>query len=309
MKIVDIQRKGKQGVDFPVYATVTIDGVDQKVTKFKVPYFAVKLSDDSGKINGMRFFVDNNDYSKSKQFYVKNTILSISGTYNAKFKNVSIESETAKGMSSGQTTVHQSAVIVSSASSAANETEMIEYLRTTIRGISNEFLKELLRKVFNDEDLRTKFFERPAAFKHHHNFKCGILCHTVNMLKMCEFVNTLYQPNVVNLDLLKTAIIVHDLGKIRVYTIKDGVAAYVHEDKMVDHIKVGDLMISEITASIPNFPAELKKRIHGLIVSHHGKKEWGSIKEPESNEEWLLHNLDMVDSRFATTEVENKDDE
>ena len=34
-----------------------------------------------------------------------------------------------------------------------------------------------------------------------------------------------------------------------------------------------------------------------MILSHHGKKEWGSPIEPQSQGAWILHLADMMSAR------------
>ncbi|MGN5651070.1 TraI domain-containing protein [Bacillus sp. Brlt_9] len=39
--------------------------------------------------------------------------------------------------------------------------------------------------------------------------------------------------------------------------------------------------------------------VMGGILSHHGRKDWGSPVEPSSANDWLIHLSDLVDSRYA----------
>ena len=50
--------------------------------------------------------------------------------------------------------------------------------------------------------------------------------------------------------------------------------------------------------SIPDFPEPLSVRIQHLIVAHHGEKEFGSPEVPKTREAYLLHLLDLLDSRM-----------
>jgi len=49
---------------------------------------------------------------------------------------------------------------------------------------------------------------------------------------------------------------------------------------------------------IPGFPPELKGQLEHMILSHHGKVEFGSPKEPMFPEALLLHFLDEIDSKL-----------
>jgi 3'-5' exoribonuclease len=45
------------------------------------------------------------------------------------------------------------------------------------------------------------------------------------------------------------------------------------------------------------FPQELENQIIHLILSHHGKLEWGSPKMPKLVEACILHQADLMDSQ------------
>ena len=49
-----------------------------------------------------------------------------------------------------------------------------------------------------------------------------------------------------------------------------------------------------------DFPAEYKTLIEHLIISHHGKYEFGSPKMPMFPEAFMLHYLDDLDSKMES---------
>jgi 3'-5' exoribonuclease len=51
---------------------------------------------------------------------------------------------------------------------------------------------------------------------------------------------------------------------------------------------------------IPDFPGLLRDKIEHLILSHHGKMEFGSPKEPMFPEALLVHYLDDMDSKLES---------
>ena len=59
-------------------------------------------------------------------------------------------------------------------------------------------------------------------------------------------------------------------------------------------------MLHEKIALVPGFPAELKVLIEHLIISHHGKYEFGSPKLPMFPEALMLHYLDDLDSKMES---------
>jgi 3'-5' exoribonuclease len=59
-------------------------------------------------------------------------------------------------------------------------------------------------------------------------------------------------------------------------------------------------MLQEKIALVPGFPAEYKTLIEHLIISHHGKYEFGSPKLPMFPEALMLHYLDDLDSKMES---------
>src|SRR5437764_9859735 len=59
-------------------------------------------------------------------------------------------------------------------------------------------------------------------------------------------------------------------------------------------------MLHDKIALVPTFPAELKVLIEHLIISHHGKYEFGSPKLPMFPEALMLHYLDDLDSKMES---------
>ena len=59
-------------------------------------------------------------------------------------------------------------------------------------------------------------------------------------------------------------------------------------------------MLHAKLAKLPAFPAELKILLEHLIISHHGKYEFGSPKLPMFPEALMLHYLDDLDSKMES---------
>jgi 3'-5' exoribonuclease len=50
---------------------------------------------------------------------------------------------------------------------------------------------------------------------------------------------------------------------------------------------------------LPDFPTDLAIILKHLILSHHGKFEFGSPKRPKTLEAMMLHYLDDIDSKIC----------
>ena len=132
---------------------------------------------------------------------------------------------------------------------------MYQELLAMIQRTKNPFLKELLEAFFvKDTDFIKKFKNSSAAKSVHHGFVGGLLEHTLSVAKMCEFYCTQYP--MLKRDLLITAALVHDMGKIREispFPLND----YTDDGNLLGHIVMGVEMVGEKVRDIPGFPPVL----------------------------------------------------
>jgi 3'-5' exoribonuclease len=136
------------------------------------------------------------------------------------------------------------------------------------------------------------FFISPGSAEHHHNYRYGLLQHTqevmANVSAMC-YGNPSTE--------LVTAVIWHDYMKIRDYSINaDGKITKEAYGKLINHVS-GSAIAFEKFAVECKVPPEFRERVLHLILSHHGRKEWGSPIEPATAEAFILHAADMMSSR------------
>lgn len=101
----------------------------------------------------------------------------------------------------------------------------------------------------------------------------------------------------VDLDLLLTGVLLHDLGKIEELTW-DRSFGYSTEGQLLGHIHIGVGMVEDKLRRLPGFPARLRTLLTHMILSHHGHLEYGSPKLPQFPEALLLHHIDNLDSRM-----------
>jgi len=177
--------------------------------------------------------------------------------------------------------------------------EMLATVRETIASVENPHLRALLDKFFADEEFVAAFCRAPAARRIHHAYLGGLLEHTVEVIALCQTVITLYPQ--INRDLLMTGALLHDVGKTREFTYQRDVD-YSDEGRLLGHVVLSEQMISERLAETPDFPPDLTLRLRHLVVSHHGRYEWGSPRRPKTLEACALHyveNLDAQVNRFA----------
>lgn len=185
-----------------------------------------------------------------------------------------------------------------------NIDEMYKELLSFITKVQNPYLKELLSKFFvEDQNFAKRFMKHSAAKSVHHGFIGGLLEHTVSVTKMCEFYTTQYP--LLNRDLLITAAICHDIGKVEElsdFPLND----YTDEGQLLGHIVMGSEMVGEKIRQIDGFPKKLANELKHCILAHHGELEYGSPKKPAIMEALALNFADNTDAKMETmTELLN----
>ena len=176
--------------------------------------------------------------------------------------------------------------------------EYFEQIKRDIESIENNQLQELLMVFFDDADFMKSFITAPSAMTHHHNYVGGNLEHTVGVVRLCKNICDMYPG--INKDLVLTGAILHDVGKLKEYKTTASIDKTT-EGNFIGHIVIGDRWIREKIAELKKQGKEFDKSLENylchLILSHHGKYEWGSPRMPKTVEACVLHQADLMDSQ------------
>ena len=178
-----------------------------------------------------------------------------------------------------------------------NIDEMFQLVRQTMERMQNPHLRQLLEAFLNDEDIAAKFRMAPAAKTLHHAFVGGLLEHVVSLLNLARLTSENYE--FIDLELLQTGVILHDMGKIEELSYKRAFG-YTNEGQLLGHITIMLRMVDQKCRQIPDFPAKWKMLVEHMILSHHGKYEFGSPKLPMFPEAVMLSYLDDLDSKLES---------
>jgi 3'-5' exoribonuclease len=100
-----------------------------------------------------------------------------------------------------------------------------------------------------------------------------------------------------DLDLLLTTAMVHDIGKIEELSF-DRSFSYTAPGQLLGHIVIGLRIVDDKIRSVPDFPPKVRLLLEHMILSHHGELEFGSPKVPAFAEALLFHHLDNLDSKM-----------
>lgn len=181
--------------------------------------------------------------------------------------------------------------------STSDRDKMLQKLTDFIETVKNPYLNQLLHSFFDDEVFVKRFCFHSAAKSVHHGFVGGLLEHTLGVTRNCDYFAGNYP--ILNRDLLVTAAIFHDIGKITELS-EFPANDYTDEGQLLGHIVIGTEMITEKIRTIPDFPVRLANELKHCILAHHGELEFGSPKKPALVEALALSFADNVDAKMQS---------
>jgi 3'-5' exoribonuclease len=172
--------------------------------------------------------------------------------------------------------------------------ELKGFLQFQIDSVYDPHYAGLLRLIFEDPEFLERFCTAPAAKHYHHAYLGGLLEHTVTVAELCDHISQQYAR--IDRDLLITAALLHDVGKVKELTYERSID-YSDAGRFLGHVILGVTLVTERAAQFPNLPeAKLQQLLHA-IVSHHGELEWGSPKRPKTLEALIIHHVDNLDAK------------
>jgi 3'-5' exoribonuclease len=173
-----------------------------------------------------------------------------------------------------------------------------QQIQDEIAHIDNKELQALLNLFFKDPDFIKEYTHAPSAMVYHHNYVGGNLEHTVGVIRLCHTICEQYPT--IDKDLVITGAILHDIGKLKEYSTTAAIDR-TGEGNFIGHIVIGDRWVREKIAELRTngtpFDADLETYLSHLILSHHGKYEYGSPRMPKLVEACVLHHADNMDAQ------------
>jgi 3'-5' exoribonuclease len=185
--------------------------------------------------------------------------------------------------------------------SRRDRAEMWAEIQATVAGIGNPHLRALLDAVFADELIAAAYRTAPAAKTVHHAWLGGLMEHVLSLCALARSAAAHYvaQGYPLDVDLLLTGTLLHDLGKIEeLYYARS--FGYTTPGQLLGHISIGMRLVDEKLRELPEFPPKLRLLLEHMLLSHHGQLEFGSPKLPVFLEALLLAQIDNLDAKMAT---------
>lgn len=181
-----------------------------------------------------------------------------------------------------------------------------------LNGVKDPNLAALLREFLADEAMMERFRRAPAASAMHHAYVGGLLEHTLAVLELALLVIPRYPK--LSLDLVLAGVFLHDIGKSAELSFEPTIA-YTDDGQLIGHITQAVLWIEKkadaaATKTGSPFPDQVRWLLQHIVLSHHGRYEFGSPKLPAIPEAAAIHYLDNLDAKVTMflAEVENDRD-
>ncbi|MEM0231278.1 MAG: HD domain-containing protein [Candidatus Woesearchaeota archaeon] len=257
--------------------------------------FELMLSDSSGKNIEYRYW-GGPDESQVRALYdsiLPDSVVRVQGrvsTYKEKLQLVTNEPMTISVLKPGQ---YDPSIFIKH--SQKDIEGMKRRLFELISYVKNEEIKRLLRGIFEDEDFMKRFSEHPGAIEIHHNWIGGLLEHTLEVAEICLKLRDLYPE--LDLDLLIAGSLLHDIGKLEEIEVTSRIRGTV-KGQLYGHITLGTILLEKKCREFNVSEAAQLKLIH-IIISHHGKNDYGSPKEPMFPEAAAVYYADEISSKIS----------
>jgi 3'-5' exoribonuclease len=151
--------------------------------------------------------------------------------------------------------------------------------------------KALLDSILADQELRAAFRRTPCTRAGHHAYLGGLLEHTVAVATLARELCDLHRR--LNSDLLLTAAIVHDLGRMREFTYGAEIGLS-EQGRMLGHLALGQQMLEERFADVRALDDGRKLALLHCVLSHHGASSapGGRFASPEALALYRVNALD-----------------
>ncbi|MBO9532647.1 MAG: HD domain-containing protein [Solirubrobacteraceae bacterium] len=170
--------------------------------------------------------------------------------------------------------------------------ELDGFLDHLAQEVHDAGLRALLQNVLGDAELRAQIRRAPCSRGGHHAYLGGLIEHTVAVAQLCWELCELHPR--LDRDLLITAAIVHDLGKIREFTYAAAIELS-DEGRLLGHVELGLQLLAA------RRPAELAEprwlALSHCVLTHHGAdavptRQFGSF------EALALYRVNAVDAQL-----------
>jgi 3'-5' exoribonuclease len=121
-----------------------------------------------------------------------------------------------------------------------------------VKSIATPTLQRLLDQLFRDEPFRRAYFDAPAAQHMHHPYIGGLLVHSLEVARICDAIAAAIPG--LNRDLLVTAALLHDIGKIDEIDFQQDGFPFTRSGGMLGHVFLGAQRVYHLLTTFDDCP-------------------------------------------------------
>jgi 3'-5' exoribonuclease len=167
--------------------------------------------------------------------------------------------------------------------------ELDGFLEHLAREVVDRRFREFLDRLLGDASLRADWRRAPCTRAGHHAYLGGLLEHTVAVATLAVEVCQVHPR--VNQDLLLTAAIIHDVGRVREFTYGAEIGLS-DEGRLLGHLVIGERIVSERS---PMLDDSRRLALLHCLLTHHGPASAPGGRFA-SVEALTLHRLNALDA-------------
>lgn len=177
----------------------------------------------------------------------------------------------------------------------------IQEILKEIEDISKEYIKSEEAKMLDDyffknEKFLDQFKKGIGGVSMHHNYIGGLAEHTLGVMYLSKILCDRY--NCRNKEITILGAKLHDIGKLYELNFR-GPFKYTLRGELEGHIAIGVQMVDKAINEINyEFSENFIRKIKGCIIQHHGKLEYGSPRECNMEESFIINFADGIDANM-----------
>lgn len=179
--------------------------------------------------------------------------------------------------------------------------QMYDELLKVAEELQDPGIRQLTLDVLKDPEIYPRLLQAPAAKSIHHAVVGGLLEHILSICGLMRAIHAHYELQGVEMrrDLLLFGAIFHDIGKVWELDVASGIS-YTDKGKLLGHMIMAVELIEKKASRILGFPEATKDLLKHIVLSHHGRLEFGSPKTPMFLEAFVVAAVDDFDSKMNT---------
>ena len=271
------------GTEGPIQMTMLVKSSARGISTSGSPYLSVIFQDKSGSIEAKMWSITEND----ELLCTPGQVLLVEGTVTMYRGHPQIRIEDIQPVESSHINYEK---LIPTAPLSTEELKKRVYDYVDL--IEDKEIKEITHHIIKERE--EEYFSYPAATTVHHAFMGGLAFHSLTICSDALKIATNYPQ--LNKDYLISGSLLHDIGKL--VELSGYIATnYTLEGNLLGHLQIGAMILNDAAKKVKINEEKLILLSH-IIVSHHGKAEYGAIKPPMTLEAYVMHNLDDLDSKM-----------